>query len=308
MTHELFKRYRPKSLPQLVGQPETVKMLESMTKNNRIPHAILLQGPSGTGKTTIARILKRHLNCSSSDFEELNAADSRGIDMVREIRSMMSLSPINGTCRIWLIDEAAKLTGDAQSAFLKILEDTPDHVYFMLATTDPQKLLNTIRTRCTSIELRPISPKVMSDLLFSVAEKEGVKVVEEVIDKIVEASNGSARNALVLLGKVVEIDNAEEQLSCIVNTGTKQDAFQIVKALLWEKSDWPSVAKMIRGIETDDWEGLRHLVLVNATNELLKGTKTAARAYMVVRCFDTNWYDSRRAGLAAACYEVLTQK
>lgn len=308
MTTELYRTHRPKTFAHLFGQPDAVRMLEDMVKHERIPHALLLTGPSGVGKTSAARILRKHLKCSEQDFEELNAADARGIETVREIRAMMNLSPMGGKCRIWLIDEGAKLTGDAQSALLKMLEDTPDHVYFMIATTDPQKLLNTIRTRCTEIRFSPLSSKVMGDLVRSIAGREGTTLTEEVVDRLVEAAEGSARKALVLLNSIIKIEDTEEQLNCILSSTAKQDAFQIVKALLWEKSDWPTVAKMIRGVETDDWEGLRYLVLANATNELLKGTKTAARAYMVVRCFDTNWYDSKRAGLVAACYDVLTQK
>src|SRR5690606_3369465 len=108
-----------------------------------IPHAMLFTGPSGCGKTTLARILRVKLRCSDNDFQEINAADFRGIDSIRSMRQQVGAAPLGGDSRIWLIDEAHSMTADAQNAFLKLLEDTPRHVYFFLATTDPQKLKKT---------------------------------------------------------------------------------------------------------------------------------------------------------------------
>src|SRR5688572_25883760 len=140
---ELYKKFRPKTLKGVVGQEGAVSSLQSMIDKGRLPHTILFSGPSGCGKTTIARILKGILECSDLDFFEINCADFKGIDMVRDIRRYVGIPPLHGKSRVWLIDEAHQLTKDAQNAFLKLLEDTPKHAYFMLATTDPQKLLPT---------------------------------------------------------------------------------------------------------------------------------------------------------------------
>src|SRR5687768_10085551 len=125
MSEALYKKHRPKTLKGIVGQDGAVASLQKMIDRNLIPHAILFTGDSGVGKTTIARILKDHLECGDPDFIEVNAADSKGIDMVRDIRSRAGLSPMAGPCRVWLIDEAHKLTTDAQNCILKILEDGP---------------------------------------------------------------------------------------------------------------------------------------------------------------------------------------
>jgi len=143
-------------------------MLAQMVKRNKVPHTLLFSGPPGCGKTTLARILRKKLNCGKYDFSEVNCADFRGIDMVRDIRSHLQQAPISGDCRVWLIDEAHKLSNDAQNAFLKMLEDTPNHVYFFLATTNPQKLLKTIRTRCTEVVVKSLGDKNMEELIDDV--------------------------------------------------------------------------------------------------------------------------------------------
>ena len=132
---ELYKKHRPSYLEDVFGQPEAVKVLGSMIEKDDLPHSILFTGPSGVGKTTLARILKEELECHANDFKEINCADFRGIDTIRDIRNNMNRQSLMGGPLIWLIDEAHKLTNDAQTAFLKMLEDTPKHVYFFLATT-----------------------------------------------------------------------------------------------------------------------------------------------------------------------------
>ena len=115
---------------------------------------ILFTGPSGTSKTTLARIYKNHIGCSDMDFVELNAANFKGIDTVRDIIRDMNLSPMKGPVRMWLIDECHKMTNDAQNAFLKSLEDVPSHVRFCLATTDSSKLLKTLVSRCHKVQTK----------------------------------------------------------------------------------------------------------------------------------------------------------
>ena len=137
---ELYKKHRPKTLARVVGNKSTVEALRSMLEARTLPHTLLFHGPSGTGKTTLARIVKNELGCLPTDFHEHNSSDFRGIDFIRELRSKVNLAAA-GPCRVWIIDECHQLTRDAQNAALKILEDTPSHVYFFLCTTDPQKLI-----------------------------------------------------------------------------------------------------------------------------------------------------------------------
>lgn len=303
-TTELYRRHRPVSFKQVIGQPDAVKILNEMVKNSRIPHAILFTGGSGCGKTTLARILRVKLDCGESDFMEINAADFRGIDMVREIRNRMNLSPIGGTTRIYLIDEAHQLSSQAQNALLKMLEDTPKHVYFFMATTDPLKLLSTIRTRCTEVKLKELSPAAMKELLLSVADKEGIELGEEVLDRLIEHAEGSARKALVILNQVMGLPDEDARMNAIENSDHKSKGIELARALLNPGTKWAEVALLLKGLEEEP-ESIRYLVLGYASNVMLGGGKMAPRAFKIADIFQHNFYDSKRAGLVLACWAVV---
>ena len=302
---ELYKKYRPKTFKSMIGQPQAVRILQNKLKNNKMPHSILLSGPSGCGKTTLARILRRKLKCGKHDFTELNCADFRGIEMVRDIRSHLYQAPIDGKCRIWLIDEAHKMTGDAQDAFLKMLEDTPSHAYFMLATTEPQKLKKTIKTRCTEIVVKSLNSKLMVELLSRICKSEKVEIPEKVLDEIIENSEGSARKALVLLDQVIELDNEEDMIESIKATTTEIQSIAIARALLDPRTEWKEMAKTLRETSDEDPERIRWMVLGYAKSVLLSGGKPSDRAYLMIDAFRDHFYDSKMAGVVAACYEVI---
>lgn len=304
MTTELYKRYRPKSLKEIVGQPVVVKMISEWFKNDRVPHTILIHGPSGTGKTTLARIIRTKLKCHKNDLIEINAADQRGIDLARKIREQMSLAPMGGDCRVWIIDEAHQLTVDAQSAFIKMWEDTPEHVYFLLATTDPQKLKPTIRTRCSDIVVKLLDYKDMLKLLDPIQTKEDFKSSGDIIDIIIEKAEGSPRKALVLLNSILNVEDEEEQLEIIRSSDEKHLAIEIAKALFKPGTKWKTVAKLLKQVEEDP-ETIRSIVLGYANTILLGGGSLAPRAYEIIDAFRDNFFESRKAGLSAACYEFF---
>lgn len=303
--NELYKVHRPKTFKAVKGQNEAVSMLDKLLHGKKIPHTILFSGPSGCGKTTLARILKKKLECSDSDFCEVNAADFRGIEMVRDIRKGAQLKAIDGSCRIWLIDEAHQMSSQAQNAFLKMLEDTPPHVYFFLATTDPQKLLKTIRTRCTEIAVKALNHEHITELLESVLKKEKKTLPEDVSDAIVKASEGSARKALVLLHQVIDLDDETEQLRVITESDHDKEAIELARLLMNPTSTWKEITSTIKKIQQEP-EQIRWVVLGYASNVLLGGAtgKPAAKAYLIIDSFRDNFFDSKRAGLVASCYQV----
>lgn len=302
---ELYRRYRPTTFKEMVGQDEAVKTLTSMVKRNQIPHALLMIGNSGVGKTSIARILKSKLNCSDNDFNEINSAESRGIDTVREIKQSMNLAPLGGDCRIYLLDEFHKSTSDAMSAMLKLLEDCPDHVYFMLATTDPQKLLPTIRTRCTTIALKPLDDSKLKELLTSVLQKEGKKVSDAVLSKIVDNSNGSPRKALVILDSVIHLTNEEEQINAILSTDSERVAFNLAQKLMDYKSTWKDISSLINELKEEP-ETIRRVILGYASAVVLKsGNK---RGVAMIESFRDHYYDCGKAGLISSCWNLFSQK
>jgi DNA polymerase-3 subunit gamma/tau len=302
---ELYKKYRPETLEEVVGQPEAVAMLNGMfTRKGGVPHFILFTGPSGCGKTTLARIIKEAVGCGDHDFSEMNCANTRGIDMVRDLQNRAGLRPIQGKCRVWLIDEAQQLTKDAQNAFLKLLEDTPKHCYFMFATTDPDKLVATVKTRATEIVLRPVGAADIIKLLKRVVKAEQLAVSLAVIDRIAEEAQCSPRKALVILDQIMGVEGEEAQLEAVYLTEEAHSSDEIVKLLL-KKAPWPAVAAVLKGCKDEDPENIRRRILGYATAVLLGGN---ARAFVIIDCFSKAFYDSGKAGLVAACYEACNAK
>lgn len=304
---ELYKTHRPKLFKEVVGQDDACRMLSQMVKENRVPHALLFLGPSGCGKTTLARILKEKLKCEDSDFTEINAAEARGIDTIREVKSRMGLAPMKGGVRIYLFDEAHKLSNDAQNALLKLLEDTPKHVYFMLATTEPEKLIATIRSRCTDVKLKSIPPAKMKELLDDICMREKKDISEAVIDRIIEHSEGGGRKALVLLNAVLNIENEDDQLNTIVKSDVRAQAIELARILIFKAPTWSEVAKIIEGLDEEP-ESLRRMILGYAASVLLKGGKGADRAFFLIDVFKESFFNSGKAGLVAACYAVSKTK
>src|SRR5262245_5856210 len=211
---ESYRKYRPKKFADVVAQKEAVSVLEGHFNGNvGPPHCVCFCGPTGVGKTTLARISARRLHCDSFDLIELNAADFKGIDTVRDIRRTMYQIPLGrrGT-RVYIFDEAHKLTNDAQNALLKVLEEPPDHAYFILCTTDPSKLLAAVKGRCKAgmVVLGTLSEGDLRTIVEKIARKEGLDVSEDVFAKITELAEGSARDAIQMLDAVRNLP-AEEQ-------------------------------------------------------------------------------------------------
>ena len=303
MKKELYKKHRPPKLKYIVGQDSVVNMIEKMIEKERIPHTILISGPSGCGKTTIARILKRELKCGKADFYEINGADKGGIDDMRRIRSNMHRAPIAGDCRIWLIDEAHKITAAGQDQLLKMLEDTPEHIYFILCTTDPQNLKKAIKTRSTELAVRNLSDSDQLKVIKRICKKEKIDIKSKVIKKIIECSEGSARKALVLLNQIMDLDTEKDMIEVIQKTSMEVQAFVIARALINRGTKWPAMSKILKDTANEDPEGLRWMILGYAKSCLLGNV--GGRAYNIIESFRDNFYDSKHAGLVAACYEVI---
>lgn len=306
MSEELYRRCRPTKLTEIVGQEEAVGILLKAFRDGQTPHALLLCGPSGSGKTTAARCLKGMLDVSDTDFREMNCADVRGIDNVRDMISEVSMMPFGGSARMWVIDEGHKLTNDAQNALLKLLEDTPRHAYFVLCTTEPEKLIATVRSRCAKVEFKAIADQDMHRILCNALDESKLATVPGLCDAIVLSAEGNAREAINLLENALRLETKERMLEYVGATSAKSAPIELCR-LLAKGATWPAVAACVKSL-TEDPEKVRRVVLGYFSAVLLGGKQPDFMVAKVIKHFSENYYDTGKAGLVFSCFNAIHAK
>ena len=199
----LYTKYRPKSFEEVIGQEQVIKTLLGAIKAGNIGHAYLFSGSRGTGKTSIARIFARAIGAHDDDIYEIDAASNRGIDDIRALRDAVHTVPMRSKYKVYIIDEAHMLSREAFPALLKTLEEPPKHVVFILATTDEEKIPETIVSRCQSFRFDKPSQPTLKTLVETVSKKEGYSLEPASADLIALLGDGSFRDTLGILQKVI---------------------------------------------------------------------------------------------------------
>lgn len=220
----LYRKYRPRNFNEVVGQKVTIQILKNALNKNKLSHAYLFYGPRGTGKTSIAKILSRTINCESQDngilcekcpscvasinsgcvdIIEIDAASNNGVDEIRELKNNVSFVPSELKYKVYIVDEVHMLSSSAFNALLKTLEEPPAHVIFILATTEFQKVPLTIISRCQTLEFKKIDDASMTQKLREISDKEKIKIDETALKEICKYSNGGLRDAIGILEKAI---------------------------------------------------------------------------------------------------------
>ncbi len=199
----LYRKYRPSNFSEVLGQEHVVNALKGAIKQNNIGHAYLFSGTRGTGKTSIARIFANEIGTTERDLHEIDAASNRGIDDIRELREETHTLPFESKYKVYIVDEVHMLTKEAFNALLKTLEEPPKHVIFILATTEKEKLPDTIVSRCQSFSFKKPTTEILKKMILNVAEKEGYKIESSSADLLALLATGSFRDAHSFLQQVL---------------------------------------------------------------------------------------------------------
>jgi DNA polymerase III subunit gamma/tau len=228
----LYRKYRPQTFQDVIGQDAVVKVLSNEIKLGNISHAYLFSGTRGTGKTSVARILAREIETSQTDLYEIDAASNRGIDDIRDIRESVSTLPFESKYKVYIIDEVHMLTKDAWNAFLKTLEEPPQHVVFILATTELEKVPETVVSRCQTFVFKSPNRTILKEFIEGVSKKEGVTLLPDAAELIALLGDGSFRDTHGILEKILASTSNKKVTREEVEEVTGAPKAQIIEHIL----------------------------------------------------------------------------
>lgn len=289
MYQALYRKYRPKNFDDVVGQEVIIKTLTNAVKNNMVSHAYLFTGPRGTGKTSIAKIYAKILNCEhldglkpceqcisctqinnnqNIDVIEIDAASNSGVGEIREIRNKVSLVPSNSKYKIYIIDEVHMLTPEAFNALLKTLEEPPSHIIFIFATTELQKIPSTILSRCQKFDFKKISNKHIVERLKYISQVENIQIQEDALEEIAILADGGLRDSVSMLDQALSYSGGEitlKDIHDINGTVEKKEIRTLIQNIIQKE-----IVAVLEKVESYEEQGKNLVKIVQEMIEELK--------------------------------------
>jgi DNA polymerase-3 subunit gamma/tau len=270
MQEAFYRKYRPAILEELVGQLDAVKLIQQQVKNDNLSHAYLFSGPRGVGKTSLARIIATTLGCDPVfDITEIDAASHNKVDDIRDLNDSINfIASSPGNKRVFILDEVHMLSNAASNAFLKTLEEPPSHVIFILATTEPDRVLETIKSRTTHIAFKRIGNEEIVETLTRIAKSEKIKIGNEVLKYISNQSEGSLRDAINLFEQTYNTfgDKANiDDLYSILGKVSNADMFKIIESI-----NAQDTSEVLNILQSNYNKGLQPLDILNSLTGLFR--------------------------------------
>jgi len=280
---DLHVKYRPETFDEMIGQDHVVQSLKSLFEQKTYPHAYLFTGSSGTGKTTVSRIVAKMLGCDYQNILEIDAASFGKVEDIRELVARLDYATFGtNPLKYIIIDEAHACTKSAWQAFLKTIEEPPPHVYFAFCTTEADKVPDTIKTRCHTYTLRDVSIDNLVELVSVIAEAEDIKLNDKALSVIAQAAQGSPRRALTYLSKCRGCDSVEDVRNVLEEPDEEGEVIELCRLLVGKvQPTWKNTMRIINSLQAQNPESIR-LIIINYMAKVVMNARSDGDALKIL--------------------------
>ena len=293
MSETLINKYRPSKFEDVLGHKAAIKAIKGALDKG-LARTFLFTGGSGFGKTTLARIIANAVKCKPEDRLEIDAATNTGVEEMRGVIDGLAYKPIGGKVKVIIVDECHALSKNAWQALLKILEEPPSWVYWVLCTTEATKVPQTIKTRALQIDLKAVSNDDLTDFLDRINESEKLlasNVADDIVDLCVKEASGSPRQALANMALCASVSKVDEAKELLRTAQGSAEAFELARLLI-RRQGWRDAQDLLRKLKDTNPEGIRHVVRAFMTTTILnaKDEKTAGNAMEILDAFSVPFH------------------